>query len=193
MADAKYELNQFLGKLGISSKTLQRIRFGGVVGKQALVAVFVALGLATVAVRTTDTRVLILCVAGLVVEAAIARFLHVGLSCHLQSPEQVAAVDQAIGSEAFDWLRYSFSCYLVWSSSDAETICRKILRVPGMENTAIFISGIDVNDAFGFLAPVAWEWIRQDRGRGPVNTWQPIEPPGLPSAWPPLPPSLLPK
>jgi hypothetical protein len=72
MASTKYELEQFLSKLGISTKTLQRIRFGGVVGKQALVAVFVALGLAAVATRTTDPGVLALCVYGLLADAFLA-------------------------------------------------------------------------------------------------------------------------
>lgn len=72
MAEAKYELEQFLSKLGISSKSLQRIRFGGVVGKEALVAVFVAIGLAVVARQTADPSVHRLCVYGLLLDAFLA-------------------------------------------------------------------------------------------------------------------------
>lgn len=72
MASTKYELEQFLGKLGVSTKVLQRIRFGGVVGKQALVAVFVALGLAAVAIRTSNPGVLTLCIYGLLADAFLA-------------------------------------------------------------------------------------------------------------------------
>jgi hypothetical protein len=108
-----------------------------------------------------------------------------------------AAVDQAIEAEAFDWLRYSYSCYLVWTPSDAETICRKILRVPGMESSWLFICAIDVSDGFGFLPTAAWEWIRRDRGNGPLSTWTPPppDPPGLPD-WLPtgnIPPLLTDK
>src|SRR4029077_17167535 len=55
-------------KLGMSSKSLHRIRFGGVVGKQALVGVFVALGLAVVSRQSTDPSVLRLCVEALLLD-----------------------------------------------------------------------------------------------------------------------------
>jgi len=69
MADIKVELDKFLSKLGLSSKSLLRVRFGGVVGKQALVAVFVAIGLAVVSRQTTDPSVLRLCIYGLLTDA----------------------------------------------------------------------------------------------------------------------------
>jgi hypothetical protein len=69
MADLKVELDKFLSKLGLSSKSLLRVRFGGVVGKQALVAVFVAIGLTVVSRQTTDPNVLRLCIYGLLVDA----------------------------------------------------------------------------------------------------------------------------
>jgi hypothetical protein len=69
MADLKVELDKFLSKLGLSSKSLLRVRFGGVVGKQATVAVFVAIGLAVVSRQTTDPNVLRLCVYGLLADA----------------------------------------------------------------------------------------------------------------------------
>jgi hypothetical protein len=119
------------------------------------------------------------------------RFLHIGLSYQLPPTlEMSAALDATISSEAFDWMRYSFFCYLVWSSSDAETICRKILRVPGMQGCSMFVSGIDTDDGFGYLPPWAWEWIKRDRGGPPVITWHPVEPPGLPTAFPTLTPLL---
>jgi len=69
MADLKVELDKFLSRLGLSSKSLLRVRFGGVVGKQALVAVFVAIGLAVVSRQTADPNVLRLCVYGLLADA----------------------------------------------------------------------------------------------------------------------------
>jgi hypothetical protein len=114
------------------------------------------------------------------------RFLHIGLT-YQPTRELVEGLDRAVETEAFDWMRYSFHCYLVWSSSDAETICRKILRVPGMGFANVFICAIDITDGFGYLPPWAWEWIRRDRGSGPLNTWVPMDQPGLPAAWPELP------
>lgn len=65
VADIKYELDKLLNRFGASSKTLLRVRFGGVVGKIALVAVFVAIGLAVVARQTNDTTILKLCTYGI--------------------------------------------------------------------------------------------------------------------------------
>lgn len=119
------------------------------------------------------------------------RFLHIGLMYQQPTVELAEALDATIASEAFDWMRYSFFCYIVWSSSDAETICRKILRVPGMQGSTMFVTGIDTNDGFGYLPPWAWEWLKRDRGGPPLITWHPTEQPGLPAPpWPTLP--LLP-
>jgi len=63
MADIRYELDKLLSKIGISSKSLLRVRFGGVVGKLALVAIFVVVGLAIVSRQTTDAEVQRLCAA----------------------------------------------------------------------------------------------------------------------------------
>jgi len=51
-----------------------------------------------------------------------------------------------------------------------------------MEAASIFISGIDVNDGFGFLPPWCWEWLRKDRGYGKLSThdaFDPLPPPEL--------------
>ena len=71
MANDKFELDELLGKLGLSSKSLLRVRFGGVVGKVALVAVFVALGLAVVSRQTADPSVLRLCIYALLAVAIL--------------------------------------------------------------------------------------------------------------------------
>src|SRR6266478_1990536 len=46
------ELSEWLGKFGIDQKSLMRIRFGGVVGKQALVGVLGVAGIVYVASRS---------------------------------------------------------------------------------------------------------------------------------------------
>lgn len=119
------------------------------------------------------------------------RFLHIGIAFRYLPPplEQVQALDQAIASESFDWMRYSYSCYVVWSSSDTETICRKILRVSGMkESSSVFICEIDINSVFAFLQQWAWEWLKKDRGYGPLVTWTPEPEPPLLTEGLPKPP-----
>jgi hypothetical protein len=109
MSTVKYELEQFLSKLGISSKSLQRIRFGGVVGKQALVATFVILGIAVVSRQTTDASVLRLCTYGIlaigflaIITIAIHGYMH-PLEATLEGGEVVAYrhVQQEFAAKGF--------------------------------------------------------------------------------------------
>jgi len=113
------------------------------------------------------------------------RFLHVGISYSAQV--DIGLVDQAIESEAWDWFRYSWFCYLVWTTSDAETIVRKVLRVPGLETSTVLVWALDTMDGFGALPPAMWEWLKRDRGYGALQIWHPADsewsarrPPGLP-------------
>lgn len=99
----------------------------------------------------------------------------------------IAVVDEAIESEAWDWFRYTWFSYILWTPSDAETICRKILRVPGLQHSVVFICALDTNDGFGSLPPAMWEWLKRDRGFGPLQVWTPpdVVQPALPSFPPP--------
>jgi len=119
------------------------------------------------------------------------RYLHVGLRFQT-NVELARAIDAVLDSESFDWMRYSFHNYILWSPSDAETICRKLLRVPGMEGANVFVCALNLNDGFGYLPAWAWEWIRRDRGYGSLAFWTPKDQPGMPE-WPPSFPLLPPK
>lgn len=110
------------------------------------------------------------------------RFLHVGFTAAL--PFDQGAADQVIASESFDWMRYASNCYIVWSSSDCETICVKILRVPGLQSANVLVCSFDVSDGFGSLPDWAWAWIKRDRGYGGVKLWAPPDHP-KPLALPP--------
>ena len=99
------------------------------------------------------------------------RFVHVGISYPLQV--NATLVDEAIASESFDWMRYSWFCYVLWTSSDCETIVRKILRVPGLENSHCLAFVMDITDGYGNLPGWVWDWIKLDRGYGSVKIWTP--------------------
>jgi|SRR6266850_497551 len=62
------ELSEWLGKFGIDQKSLMRIRFGGVIGKQALVGVLGVAGIVYVASRSgTNSTLLAGCLIGIFV------------------------------------------------------------------------------------------------------------------------------
>jgi hypothetical protein len=109
------------------------------------------------------------------------RFLHVGINYSAQV--DIGSVDKAIESEAWDWFRYSLFCYVVWTTSDAETVTRKILRVPGLENSTVLVWGLDLTDGFGSLPSEMWDWLKRDRGYGGLQIWHPQD-----FEWPALPP-----
>ena len=95
----------------------------------------------------------------------LPRFVLVGLGFE---PKNIPAVDAIIMSEAFDWARYGSTNYIVWTSSDLETIVRKLLRVPGLEHAFILASPLDTSQYFGSLPNWMWDWLKQDRGQGNV-------------------------
>ena len=94
------------------------------------------------------------------------RFLHVGVTYNEIKMEYIHMVDAAVASEANDWIRYAWNCYLVWTTSDCETISRKINRIPGLENVVHFVVEINVVNSFGSFPPWLWEWLARDRGVG---------------------------
>jgi hypothetical protein len=107
------------------------------------------------------------------------RFLQATVSMPLGF--DITQIDRVIDSESYDWLRYTLGAYLLWSSSDTETIVRKLLRIPGLlPTTVIFISAITKNDGFGYLPPMCWDWLRRDRGYGELALWHPPQIPELP-------------
>ena len=67
MAPLPKEFSDFFGRFGISQKSLQRIRFGGVVGKEALVGFATLLALAIVALKAGSTILLWGCLAAIVI------------------------------------------------------------------------------------------------------------------------------
>ena len=108
------------------------------------------------------------------------RFLHVTIN--YSASVAVELIDAAIESESFDWFRYSWWCYMVWSSSDCETICRKLVRIPGLAQSNVFVIAVDPTDGFGSLPKFMWDWLEKDRGFGPLQLWRPpdIVQPALP-------------
>jgi hypothetical protein len=95
----------------------------------------------------------------------------VGISC--SESVDINLVNAAIDSESWDWFRYSWFCYVLWTTSDAETVCRKILRVPGLQGCSVLVCALDMGDGFGSLPSEMWDWLKKDRGFGQLEFWAP--------------------
>ena len=106
------------------------------------------------------------------------RFVHIGIGADFNFVDQ-DELKRVIESESFDWMRYSFACYMLWTSSDNETIVRKLMRVPGLNPGNIFAVEINITTCFGILSPALWEWLKKDRGQGALPFYHA-------PFWPPL-------
>jgi hypothetical protein len=76
------ELIEWLGKFGINQKSLMKVRFGGVIGKQALVGVLGVAGIVYVASRAgTNSTLLAGCLLGIFV-LTIVIVVAIGIHGH---------------------------------------------------------------------------------------------------------------
>ncbi len=101
------------------------------------------------------------------------RFLHVSIAFPQSMVANSPAIDAVIDSEAFDWLRYSPAAYILWTSSDAETVLRKILRLDGMRESWVLVAALNLGDAFASLPPYCWEWLKRPRGESTLSVIHP--------------------
>jgi hypothetical protein len=96
-------LPKWLSQFGLS-KTLQRIKFGGVVGKQTLLGIFAVLGLASLGWRASQGDILSIAVIAAIVVLAIAflnfRYAHSHpAEATLEGTEMLALQHQVMASK----------------------------------------------------------------------------------------------
>jgi hypothetical protein len=111
------ELSEWLGKFGTDQKSLMRIRFGGVVGKQALVGVLGVAGIVYVASRSGANSTLLWgCLVGIVV-LTITIVVAVGIHGHQHPVEatleggEIVVVQHLRQEFSFLFLPYLLSPY----------------------------------------------------------------------------------
>ena len=103
------------------------------------------------------------------------RFVHVTLTCPSpqEQPLLTRQLDAVLASQSLDWLRYAWNCYILWTSSDLQTIVRKLRGIPGTQHHSVFASEMHIdtmpNQAAAFFPPWIWDWLTKDRGRGPIK------------------------
>lgn len=67
---------------------------------------------------------------------------------------------------AYDWLRISNSCWIIWSNTDVTTWADRVKKVMGNDDNVI-ISDINLSLATetysGWQKKWVWDWIQKDR------------------------------
>lgn len=86
------------------------------------------------------------------------RLVHLS---YTSSPSVAAStVDQVVANVSEDWMRYAHNAYLLWTSRACKEISIAVLRTPGLQDSSILATVIDINgEANAILPNWAWEWI----------------------------------
>ncbi len=69
---------------------------------------------------------------------------------------------EPIFDKAFDWLRYTPTCWIVWTSRSPGQWYQRLKPHLGSDDYVLVVR-IDPEQRAGFLPAWAWKWIRKDR------------------------------
>jgi hypothetical protein len=89
------------------------------------------------------------------------QFYHIGLA--IPSGVDPKSIEAAINQNTLDWMRYSSTCYVVWTTGDASMLSGALLTVPGMRAGYFLVVKMDLSDSFGWLPGWLWEWLKKER------------------------------
>jgi hypothetical protein len=72
---------------------------------------------------------------------------------------------QPIIETADDWTRYSFNCWIVWTSETPDQWYEKLRTVPEMATVSFLILKVDLSPASrsGQCVPWMWDWFSKPR------------------------------
>jgi hypothetical protein len=87
-------------------------------------------------------------------------FLHVAFNFRgrVSPTEQIEVVLE----KALDWIRYTPTCYIVYTTRDAEHWYSRLREVID-EKDHIFVVELNIENRQGWIPKAVWEWIRKDR------------------------------
>jgi hypothetical protein len=93
------------------------------------------------------------------------RFLHISFTFNEGVPK-VRELEPAFDYLAPDWLRYSFNCWIVWSSRPASDFLYGLKPLIGTSDSMMIVK-LDMSDRNGWEPQWVWDWIDKKRQLGP--------------------------
>jgi hypothetical protein len=162
------DFDRLLRNFGLSG-AYRRVTLGkGVVGKSTssflgLCGVFglVAVGL----IIAGDPRYLV----GLAVLAAIIYLCYQWSVISFAKSNPASALLEGadfVSAIAPDWLRYSFNCWIVWTSRPASDFLYTLKPIIGQSDSVLIVK-LDMSERNGWEPLWVWEWMDKKRQLGP--------------------------
>jgi hypothetical protein len=114
------------------------------------------------------------------------RFVHCGLVFAIPAEQRYAAIDPVFDATGDDWVRYSYSSWLIWTEKSADHLFSLLQPFLYPAEQALVV-GVDMTFRSGRMHPAIWEWMDLKlRGQG-KSLWELLPPPAPPPSLPPWP------
>jgi hypothetical protein len=88
------------------------------------------------------------------------QFLHIAFEFSDLDPKIKKL--KPVFDQALDWVRYTPTCWIVWTSSSAEKWYER-LRPYIDDDDAMLIVKIDMDERQGWLSKTIWNWMNKKR------------------------------
>jgi hypothetical protein len=93
------------------------------------------------------------------------RFLHISFTFNEGVPK-VQELEPIFNALAPDWLRYSFNCWIVWTSRPASDFFYSLKPAIGQSDSVLIVK-LDMAERNGWQPKWVWEWMDRKRRLGP--------------------------
>lgn len=87
------------------------------------------------------------------------QFLHI--SFIFKDQPYLESLEPVFG-KALDWLRYSDTCWIVYTSSDADKWYRRLKPEIGEKDNILIIKA-DPSERQGYMPKTVWDWFKKPR------------------------------
>ena len=88
------------------------------------------------------------------------KFLHVGF--HWQGPPKITELEPVFG-KAFDWVRYSGNCWIIYTNTDIPTWVARVREHMGPNDNVIICELANIRSSDGWMPKWIWDWVNKSR------------------------------
>jgi hypothetical protein len=89
-----------------------------------------------------------------------ALYLH--LSFNFEGRDSPYAPLQEQLNNALDWVRYAPNCYILYTTTDAQTWYSRLKAIVHADDSILIVE-INLTNRQGWLPKYVWDWINKDR------------------------------
>jgi hypothetical protein len=89
-----------------------------------------------------------------------AKFLHIGFSW--QGTPKMKELEPTFNN-ALDWVRYGRDCWIIYTTTDANTWSARIKPLIGPNDSFLISELTNLNTSTGWMPKWVWDWTRKAR------------------------------